>query len=53
MGYRHSPITATFEGGVNLARHNDGKTLRGLTVTREEYLENGAGWVARRFAGLS
>ncbi|SPO05551.1 related to actin-like protein [Cephalotrichum gorgonifer] len=41
------PITATWEGGKKLADHAD---VEGLCVTREEYEEYGAGWVARKFA---
>lgn len=41
------PITATWEGGARLAGHGD---VGGLCVTRGEYEEYGAGWVARKFA---
>ncbi|GME48790.1 Actin-like protein arp6 [Neofusicoccum parvum] len=43
------PLTYTWRGGVRLAREG-GEGLRGVAVTREEYLENGSGWLARRFA---
>lgn len=42
------PVTATWRGGARLAAGGEG--LRGVAVTREEYLENGSGWLARRFA---
>lgn len=41
------PVTATWEGGARLAHHAD---VEGLCVTRAEYEEYGAGWVARKFA---
>ena len=41
------PVTATWEGGAKLAGHGD---VEGLTVTKAEYEEHGAGWVARKFA---
>lgn len=43
------PITSTWHGGANLAR--DEEALKKLSVTRQEYEEHGAGWVARKFAG--
>ncbi|KAI9859735.1 MAG: Actin- protein 6 [Vezdaea acicularis] len=42
------PIKSTWLGGAHLA--NDHERLRHLSVSRQEYLEYGAGWVARRFA---
>ncbi|KKY25974.1 putative actin-like protein arp6 [Diplodia seriata] len=45
------PLGAAWRGGVRLAG-DGGEGLRGVAVTREEYLENGAAWVARRFAGV-
>jgi actin-related protein 6 len=41
------PIISTWRGGANLAR--DEGRLKGLSVTKEEYDEYGAGWVARKF----
>ncbi|KAB2576507.1 Actin-like protein arp6 [Lasiodiplodia theobromae] len=45
------PVTFTWKGGVRLAGER-GEGLRGVAVTREEYLENGSAWAARRFAGV-
>lgn len=41
------PITKTWEGAANFARHENAKKL---SVTRAEYEEYGGGWVARKFA---
>ena len=42
------PVSSTWLGGARMAsRHRE--TVRNYGVTREEYLEHGAGWVARRF----
>ncbi|KAL5606819.1 uncharacterized protein BROUX77_004012 [Berkeleyomyces rouxiae] len=41
------PIAASWMGGVRLARHEN---YEKVAVTKEEYDENGATWVARRFA---
>ncbi|MBE3049032.1 hypothetical protein IMZ48_42345 [Candidatus Bathyarchaeota archaeon] len=41
------PVTATWEGGAMLAEHRD---VEELCVTKGEYEEYGAGWVARKFA---
>lgn len=41
------PVTATWEGGAKLAGHAD---VEGLCVTKAEYEEHGAAWVARKFA---
>lgn len=44
------PVTFTWRGGMRLAGRN-GEGLRGLVVSREEYLENGSAWLARKFSG--
>lgn len=41
------PITSTWHGGANLANHAN---IEKLVVTKKEYEEHGAGWVARKFA---
>lgn len=41
------PITNTWQGGANLANHVH---MNKLAVTKQEYEEHGAAWVARRFA---
>ena len=41
------PVTSTWLGGARLATNRE--VVRKYGVTREEYLENGSGWVARRF----
>lgn len=41
------PVTNTWLGGAHLARHAN---VERLVVTKKEYEENGAGWVARKFA---
>lgn len=41
------PVTATWEGGARLAGWEG---VDGVCVTRAEYEEYGAGWVARKFA---
>ncbi|CAL3961877.1 hypothetical protein PZA11_000807 [Diplocarpon coronariae] len=43
------PIISTWQGGANLAK--DDEALRKLSVTKEEYEEYGAAWVARKFGG--
>ena len=43
------PIVATWKGGAHLAR--DEETLGKLSVTKQEYEEFGATWVARKFGG--
>ncbi|CCU81867.1 actin-related protein [Blumeria hordei DH14] len=45
-----SPIISTWLGGVNLAKQET--IIRELSVTKEEYDEYGAGWAARKFAGI-
>jgi len=45
----NDPIVSTWQGGANLARDED--KLSELSVTRQEYEEFGAGWVARKFGG--
>ncbi|KAI1076844.1 Actin/actin-like protein [Whalleya microplaca] len=40
-------ITSTWLGGANLARHEH---FNSLTVTKQEYEEFGAAWVARKFS---
>ncbi|KAI9827837.1 MAG: Actin- protein 6 [Thelocarpon impressellum] len=48
---RHaSPVRATWLGGAHLAHDGNRATLAALAVSREEYLEHGAGWVGRKFA---
>ncbi|TGJ81928.1 hypothetical protein E0Z10_g6826 [Xylaria hypoxylon] len=45
-----NPITNTWQGGANLARHVH---LESLAVTKLEYEEHGSAWLARKFtAGL-
>ncbi|KAH8201462.1 hypothetical protein TruAng_004386 [Truncatella angustata] len=44
-----NPILSTWSGGANLARH---ESLNSLCVTKQEYDEYGAAWVARKFAGV-
>ncbi|KAH8649362.1 actin family [Xylariales sp. PMI_506] len=41
------PITNTWLGAANLAKHEH---IRALEVTKQEYEEHGAAWVARKFA---
>lgn len=41
------PIISTWLGAANFARHEH---VERLTVTKQEYEEQGAGWVARKFA---
>lgn len=41
------PITNTWYGGANLANHSQ---INKLAVTKQEYEEHGAAWVARKFA---
>ena len=41
------PIASTWLGMANFAKH---EVVNKLCVTKEEYDENGAGWVARKFA---
>lgn len=44
------PISNTWHGAANFAKH---KHVERLAVTKKEYEEHGAGWVARKFsAGL-
>ncbi|KAF2966849.1 hypothetical protein GQX73_g6729 [Xylaria multiplex] len=42
-----NPITNTWQGGSNLARHAH---LESLAVTKLEYEEHGSAWLARKFA---
>lgn len=42
------PVTSSWLGGARLACHHK-ETVREFGVTREEYLEHGSGWMARRF----
>jgi actin-related protein 6 len=42
-----NPITSTYYGAANFAKHEH---VEKLAVTKQEYEEHGAGWVARRFA---
>lgn len=41
------PVTSSWHGAAHLANHAD---LGRVIVSREEYFENGAGWVGGRFA---
>ncbi|KAI1134660.1 actin-domain-containing protein [Hypoxylon sp. FL0543] len=41
------PITSTWLGGANLAKHEN---INALSVTKQEYEEFGAAWVSRKFA---
>lgn len=44
------PISSTWQGAANFAKHEH---VERLAVTKKEYEENGAAWVARKFtAGL-
>ncbi|KAI0021722.1 actin-domain-containing protein [Xylariomycetidae sp. FL0641] len=43
------PITCTWSGGANLARHEH---INAMAVTKQEYEEHGAAWVTRKFSGL-
>ncbi|KAK4100579.1 Actin/actin-like protein [Parathielavia hyrcaniae] len=40
-------VTSTWQGAANFAKHAH---VGRLAVTKQEYEENGAGWVARKFA---
>lgn len=42
-----NPIVSTWVGAANFARHEH---IERLAVTKQEYEEHGAGWVARKFA---
>lgn len=42
-----NPICSTWRGAANFARHEH---VEKLAVTKKEYEENGAAWVARKFA---
>ncbi|CAJ2504624.1 Uu.00g120180.m01.CDS01 [Anthostomella pinea] len=42
-----NPITCTWSGGATLAQHEHINTL---SVTKQEYEEHGAAWVARKFS---
>ena len=46
------PVTSTWLGGARMARGNR-SVVREFAVTREEYLEHGSAWAARKFAGLA
>ena len=41
------PLTHSWRGGANFARHPHSHAL---AVTKQEYDEHGAAWVARKFA---
>ncbi|PMD15001.1 Actin/actin-like protein [Hyaloscypha hepaticicola] len=43
------PIVSTWQGGANLVK--DEEAFSKLSVTKQEYEEHGAAWVARRFGG--
>lgn len=45
------PVTSTWLGGARMASGNR-SGVREYAVTREEYLENGSAWAARKFAGF-
>jgi actin-related protein 6 len=49
VGKPENPITSTWEGGVNLAKNEE--LLHEMSVTKQEYDEHGAAWVARKFGG--
>lgn len=42
-----NPVCSTWRGAANFARHEH---VERLAVTKQEYEENGAAWVARKFA---
>ncbi|RYP10937.1 hypothetical protein DL764_000373 [Monosporascus ibericus] len=44
------PVASTWLGGANLARRRE--HVDALAVTKQEYDEYGAAWVARKFSGL-
>lgn len=44
-----NPVNSTWQGGANLAKHEH---MGSLAVTKQEYDEYGAAWLARKFAGL-
>lgn len=44
-----NPVNSTWQGGANLAKHEH---MESLAVTKQEYDEYGAAWLARKFAGL-
>ena len=46
------PVTSTWLGGARMASGNR-SVVREYAVTREEYLEHGSAWAARKFAGLA
>lgn len=43
------PLTSTWQGGANLAKHEH---MHSLAVTKQEYEEYGAAWLSRKFSGL-
>ncbi|KAH0542193.1 hypothetical protein FGG08_003414 [Glutinoglossum americanum] len=43
------PIKYAWLGGANLAKNRP--ILKEMVVTRQEYLEHGGGWVAKKFSG--
>lgn len=47
VGRPENPVCATWRGAANFARHPH---VEKLAVTKQEYEENGAAWVARKFA---
>ncbi|TVY62320.1 Actin-related protein [Lachnellula suecica] len=49
VGKAEDPIVNTWKGGATLAKDVD--ALSKLSVTKQEYEENGAGWVVRKFRG--
>ncbi|KAL8627585.1 hypothetical protein Q9189_006707 [Teloschistes chrysophthalmus] len=46
-----NPIKSTWQGGALLAA--DSTALKTVQVTRQEYQENGGGWLSRVFAGVA
>ncbi|RYP62190.1 hypothetical protein DL769_007431 [Monosporascus sp. CRB-8-3] len=44
------PVASTWLGGANLARRRE--HVDALAITKQEYEEYGAAWVARKFSGL-
>ncbi|KAF1812871.1 Actin/actin-like protein [Eremomyces bilateralis CBS 781.70] len=48
VGVPEDPVKFAWMGGARWA--GDGEGLKDVVVTREEYLENGAGWLLRKFS---
>jgi actin-related protein 6 len=47
VAHPEDPVISTWLGAANFAKHEH---VERLAVTKQEYEENGAGWVARKFA---